>query len=94
MTSPGIIEQIDEVGQERESPGWIVTVFNNETNTVEEVVDILRKATGCTFEEAWNETWEIDHLGMSVVHQGDEEECEDAAKIIATIGIKVEVSQG
>lgn len=78
----------------QEGAGWIVTVFNNETNTWEEVVDILRKATHCTFEEAWNETWEIDHLGMSVVHQGDEAECRRAAAVIATIGIKVEVSEG
>lgn len=89
---PGIIEEIEGLGAEQTDAGWIVTVFNNETNTWEEVVEILRRATFCTFEEAWNETWEIDKLGMSVVHHGDEDECRRAAKVIATIGIKVEVS--
>lgn len=72
---------------------WIVTVFNNETNTYEEVITILIVATGCTFEEAYIETWEIDHLGRSVVHHGDESECQRVAEVIRTIGIHVEVTQ-
>ncbi len=73
--------------------GWIVTVFNNEVNTWDEVVGILMLATGCTVEEADMETWEIDRLGASVVHHGGEEVCRDAADIISRIGIKVEVSE-
>lgn len=68
---------------------WIVTVFNNETNTYEEVINILVLATGCTTEEAYIETWEIDHFGQCVVHRAAEEECRRAAEIIAKIGIKV-----
>lgn len=73
--------------------GWIVTVFNNEVNTYEEVISILMSATGCTAEEAWIETWEIDHLGSSIVHNADEGECNRVAGVIATIGIQVEVSE-
>lgn len=94
VPAPGIIEEIEAMDVSEGGAGWIVTVFNNEVNTWEEVVDILRRATYCTFEEAWNETWEIDNLGMSVVHHGDESECQRAADTIATIGIKVEVSKG
>ena len=72
---------------------WIVTVFNNEYNTWDEVVFILMAATGCAEEEAEIETWEIDRLGKSVVHHGEQGECESAASIIARIGIRVEVSQ-
>lgn len=68
-------------------------MFNNETNTYDQVIDILMRATGCGFEEAALETWEIDHLGASVVHHGGEEICRDAAAVIATIGIRVEVSE-
>lgn len=73
--------------------GWIVIVYNNDHNTYDEVIDILIKATACTLEEAEIETWEVDHLGKSVVHHGEQEECERAAAVIRTIGIKVEVRQ-
>jgi ATP-dependent Clp protease adapter protein ClpS len=70
---------------------YIVIVFNNETNTVDEVIGILQKATGCSREEAQMETWEVHFTGRSVVHHGDRAECERAAAIIATIGIRVAV---
>jgi ATP-dependent Clp protease adaptor protein ClpS len=69
----------------------IVIVFNNDHNTYAQVIDILIKATGCAQDEAEMETWEIDHLGRSIVHHGDRAECERAAAIIQTIGIKVAV---
>lgn len=88
---------IEEVRPEEATPStggerWLVTVFNNETNTYDEVITILIIATNCSPDEAWTETWEIDHLGQSVVHCGGQEECETVAEIIATIGIRVEVT--
>lgn len=73
--------------------GWVVTVYNNDYNTWEEVMTILQIATGCSPEEAYMETWEIHHQGLSVVHCADKEECENVAAIIAQIGIKVSVSE-
>lgn len=73
--------------------GWIVTVYNNDYNTWDEVVGILMRATACTLDEAQMETWEVHHLGQSVVHHGGEAECKAAADIIATIGIRVSVTQ-
>jgi ATP-dependent Clp protease adaptor protein ClpS len=95
MSSPGTIE-LPEVLDSNVTGhgGWIVTVFNNDYNTWDEVVFILMAATGCDEEEANIETWEIDNLGRSVVHQGPKEICETAAEIIAKIGIRVEVSEG
>lgn len=72
--------------------GWIVTVYNNEKNTYEEVITVLMLATNCTEEEAYIETWEIDHYGQCVVHRSDESECRGAAQVIAVIGIKVEAT--
>jgi len=72
---------------------WIVIVFDNDVNTFEEVISILQKATGCSLEEAEMETWEVHHLGRSVVHHGDRSECERAAAVISTIGIRVEVER-
>ncbi len=85
-----IEETWPETARERE---WLVTVFDNPLNTYEEVMTILMIATGCDVDEAYMETWEIDHLGKSVVHCDDESECRRAAEIISTIGIRVEVSK-
>lgn len=70
--------------------GWMVTVYNNDYNTDIEVIAILMIATKCDAEEASIETWEIDKLGQSIVHRASQKECEEAAAIIATIGIRVE----
>lgn len=85
---PEIEEQSPQTGGH-----WTVVVFNNDYNTYQEVISILMIATQCTFDEAAMETWEIDHLGKSVVHHGKEDECTRAAEIIRTIGIKVEVRE-
>lgn len=72
---------------------WIVIVFNNDHNTFEEVTSILQQATGCTQSEAEMETWEVHHLGRSIVHHAERPECERVATVIRTIGIKVEVGE-
>jgi ATP-dependent Clp protease adapter protein ClpS len=94
MPIPSIIEepQLDDAST---SSGdlYVVTVYDNDHNTVEQVMNILILATGCTFEEAEMETWEIHNLGKSVVHHGSKEECQTAAAIISEIGIKVTVTQ-
>lgn len=95
MSNPSIIENphASELDSTSTFGGWVVTVFNNDHNTWDEVIQILILATGCDFEEAELETWEIDHLGRSVVHHGEKEECDDAAAVIAQIGIEVRVSK-
>lgn len=70
---------------------WLVTVFDNDKNTFDQVIMILQQATGCTLEEAEMETWEVHHLGKSIVHHADQAECERVASVISTIGIKVSV---
>ena len=72
--------------------GWIVTVFDNELNTYEQVMQVLMIATGCNSEEAYIEAWEIDHYGRCVVHKAGATECKRTAEVIATIGIKVEAT--
>jgi hypothetical protein len=92
-SSPHILEN-PEIEEMNSGFGhWIVTVYNNDTNTYEEVITILMIATSCDLDEASIETWEIDNLGRSVVHHGQEEQCREAADIIAQIGIRVEVSE-
>lgn len=93
LALPGTIESprsIEEPigGGER----WKVTVFDNDVNTYEEVIEVLIMATGCCREEAYCEAWEIDHFGKSDVHFGGHEECQGVAKLVGTIGIEVAVS--
>jgi ATP-dependent Clp protease adapter protein ClpS len=91
---PTIIQkpEIQEDGPGTGRPGWIVTVYDNDYNTVDEVVRVLIRATACSLEEAKMETWEVHHLGKSVVHHGEADECGDVAAVIAQIGIRVEVT--
>ena len=67
----------ERVGRELEKKGegWIVTVYDNESNTYEEVMTVLMQATCCTSEEAYIEAWEIDHYGKCIVHRACESEC-------------------
>lgn len=88
------IQLLPEVHQQDPDLGdgeFVVVVFDNDHNTFEEVTSILMQATRCSLQEAEIETWEVHHLGKSVVHHGSEGECERAASVIRTIGIKVEV---
>jgi ATP-dependent Clp protease adapter protein ClpS len=87
------LPEIEEDLEDQLIGGYVVIVYDNDYNTINEVVLILQKATGCSLDEATMETWEVHHLGKSVVHHGEEEECRRVAGIIGTIGIRVEVRQ-
>jgi ATP-dependent Clp protease adaptor protein ClpS len=72
---------------------WMVVIFNNATNSMDEVIDILMEATGCDVTEAYIETWEAHTYGKASVHFSSHEECETVAAIISTIGVKTEVTK-
>lgn len=74
-------------------PGWVVVVYNDETHSYEQVIEVLIRATGCQYDEAYAETWEVDHKGRAIVHLANKQECERAASIIRSIGLKVEVME-
>ena len=93
MARPTILPGTESDSGSKAHGGWTVTVYNNDDNTYDEVMLILMCATGCAEEEAATETWEIDHLGRSVVHFGESWECQTVASVIATIGIRVEVRE-
>ena len=87
LPRPEQLEDVDQTGE------WMVIVFDNDFNTFDQVIGILQKATGCSLEEAQMETWEVHHLGRSIVHHADQEECQRVAAIIRTIGIQVAVEK-
>jgi len=71
---------------------WMVVIYNNDTNTIDQVIDILIQATGCDAEEAAIETWEAHTYGKAPVHFSSQTDCEEAARIISSIGVKTEVA--
>lgn len=94
LRSSGTVEtpEREQVELPAKGEGWMVTVYNNDHNTYDEVMMVLMLSTNCSSEEAYIEAWEIDHYGQCVVHRSDENECKGAAEVIAAIGIKVEAT--
>ena len=70
---------------------WMVMIYNNEYNGIDEVVDVLMRATMCTKDEAEMETWEAHTYGKAPVHFSSQRDCVEVAGIIADIGVKTEV---
>jgi ATP-dependent Clp protease adapter protein ClpS len=85
LLEPEVIESTAGYGR------WMVVIFNNEINTVEDVMAVLMKATGCSEQEAFTETWEAHTFGKAPVHFADRVECEIVATMISTIGVKTQV---
>ena len=54
---------------------WMTLIFNNERNSMDEVVDVLMRATGCDEDEAAIEAWEAHTYGKAPVHFAAREEC-------------------
>lgn len=93
LERPSLLPDLSDSEETQRIGEHLVIVFNNDTNSFDEVTRILQKATGCSLEEAEMETWEIDALGKSIVHHAERQECERVAAIIATIGIRVAVER-
>jgi len=72
---------------------WMVVIYDNDYNSVDEVVQILMTATLCTIEEAEIEIWEAQEFGSTSVHFGPRDVCDDVSSIIAQIGVRTEVVQ-
>lgn len=82
-----------EISQSNVGTGrWMVIIYNNDSNSMDEVVEVLMRATNCTDEEAFIEMWEAHTYGKAAVHFASKVECEEAAQIIASVGIKTEVA--
>lgn len=70
---------------------YMVLIYNNETNSMDEVMLILMTATGCDATEAFEEMWEAHHFGKAPVHFSSEAECTRVAELIETIGVRTEI---
>lgn len=70
---------------------WMVVLFNNDHTAFDEVVSILMRATGCSANEAFIETWEAHHYGKAPCHFAERTECEVVAAMISSIGVRTQV---
>lgn len=87
------LPQLDYVSPSLDTERYMVVIYNNETNSMDEVILILICATHCTAEEAYIETWEAHTFGKAQVHFAGYEDCVRAAKVIGSIGVRAEVSK-
>jgi len=71
----------------------MVVIYNNDTNSMDEVIEVLMLATRCEYDEAIIEMWEAHTFGKAAVHFASKSECEDAALIISSVGVKTEVAK-
>ena len=85
LVSPGILRDIEEAGE------YVVVIFNNDHNSVDQVIAVLMHATECDLHEASLETWEAHTFGKAKVHFATQMECRHIARIISLIGVKTEV---
>jgi ATP-dependent Clp protease adaptor protein ClpS len=90
VLDPNQIEDLSQGGST--SARWMTVIFNNDTNDMDEVVEVLMRATGCDAEEAAIETWEAHTYGKAPVHFASRGECENVARVISQIGVQTEVT--
>jgi ATP-dependent Clp protease adapter protein ClpS len=70
---------------------WMTLIYNDDHTPYDLVVLTIIAATQCTVEEAEIETWEAHHYGRAPIHFASEQECEMAAQVMRSIGVKSEV---
>ncbi len=70
----------------------MVVIYNNDVTPIDIVIAVLVRATGCDTQEAMIEAWEAHHLGKAPVHFAARDECDKAAAIIDSVGVKTEVA--
>lgn len=71
---------------------WMTVIFDNDHNSMDEVVEALMRATDCDEEEAAIEMWEAHTFGKAPVHFASETECRNVAETVGRVGIAAEVA--
>jgi len=79
-------------GPETGNGRWMVVIYNNDHTSMDTVIEVLMRATGCDMQEAYIEMWEAHTFGKAPVHFAAKEECDEAATTISAVGVKTEVA--
>lgn len=70
---------------------YCIIVYNNDTNTFQEVIAILCLALQIDAKRAELWAWDIHLMGLARVYYSSSTDCECRAEIIKEIGLKTEV---
>ncbi len=89
--SPSIIEDINSLDTGAVDKPWHVVLYNCDCHSADEVVLQLLKATDYTVRRCIHIMTEAHVLGRAIAYRGTEEMCVRCAKILASIGLRVEV---
>jgi ATP-dependent Clp protease adaptor protein ClpS len=71
--------------------GAKVVLFNDDWHSFEEVITQLIKATGCTFEQARDYTFEVHVKGKSIVFTGSMSRCLKVSSILEEIALLTQI---
>jgi ATP-dependent Clp protease adaptor protein ClpS len=70
---------------------WLVILFNDDYHAFDEVIAQVQKATGCSAGEAFQITYAAHINGQAVAYVGDKPQCEQVAKVLREIDLRVEL---
>ena len=68
-----------------------VLLFNDDWHSFEEVITQLLKATGCTFEQARDYTFEVHVKGQSIVFTGPMSRCLKVSSVLEEIALLTQI---
>jgi ATP-dependent Clp protease adaptor protein ClpS len=71
--------------------GAKVILFNDDWHSFEEVITQLIKATGCTFEQARDYTFEVHVKGKSIVFTGSMSRCLKVSSVLEEISLLTQI---
>lgn len=85
-------QQEEDIGTGRDQP-WMVILFNDAVHAFDAVVAQVRKATGCSPGEAFQITYTAHTNGQAVAYVGDKAQCEEVARILGEINLRVTLEE-
>ena len=87
-----VIRQIDEIGAALdESTDFRVILYNDDYHDIDDVVQVVRAATGCGLRQALTITLKAHQEGRAVAFEGTLSECEAVAGRFARVELTYEI---
>ena len=84
--------QEEGIGTGLDQP-WVVILFNDDFHAFDAVVAQVQKATGCSQGEAFQVTYTAHTNGQAVTYVGDKALCEEVAKVLGEIDLRVKLEE-
>ena len=72
---------------------WMVILFNDDHHAFDAVVTQVQKATGCSAGEAFQITYTAHTNGQAVAYVGEKAQCEEIAKVLVEIDLRVTLEE-